>query len=512
MPQGASGGSEVSIVIAMPPYAKMEWLPELLSTCRPLPPCRIVVVVGREQEREALRLTAGTGCEALATSDDAGTYARRAAGASHAPGEVVLFLDGDLIVESRALLKMLEPLLYGRADAATAPRAVRVTPRCRTEAERVWGAAFNRFLRRDDMLSANLTETPYALSRKALHVLGIPSLRYPVLAYARLLGSGLRIVFPTGVPESAWGRRRFSPERLSGRVEDSSLQELEVVREHLRAIRSVVPGPRGGCTDGNRRRDIVKSWSERKRELSIREPCASASRLPSYYSGRRLSVVIPARNEEATIERQIREVRDIGPAEIIVVANGTQDRTAELALRSGARVVHVPEALGTDTGRALGASIATGDILLFVDAEPVVAAEDLYPFAVAVRHGVDVALNDSNHCLERGLPAVSAIPAMVALNQALEQKRLGASSMTMIPFAISRRALDAIGWESLLCPPRALAAAALEGLSIAAPHRVDVEKDNRLRPEKRLNGLAVEQIVGDHIEALHYIIKRKGHL
>ena len=56
----------------------------------------------------------------------------------------------------------------------------------------------------------------------------------------------------------------------------------------------------------------------------------------------RVTVVIPALNEEAAIGGVVREIpRDLVD-EIIVVDNGSTDRTAELAATAGARVVREP--------------------------------------------------------------------------------------------------------------------------------------------------------------------------
>jgi glucosyl-3-phosphoglycerate synthase len=99
-------------------------------------------------------------------------------------------------------------------------------------------------------------------------------------------------------------------------------------------------------------------------------------------SGSSVSVVIPARNEQATVGSVV------GPIltelvdrcglvdELVVIDSDSQDSTAAVARRAGARVVHVrdiaPE-LGTFPGKgeALWKSlfVTTGDILVFIDAD-----------------------------------------------------------------------------------------------------------------------------------------------
>ncbi len=89
-----------------------------------------------------------------------------------------------------------------------------------------------------------------------------------------------------------------------------------------------------------------------------------------------LSIVIPAFNEARLIERSLQSVAAsiaVNPqsgftSEIIVVDNNSTDNTAELARQSGARVVFEPI---NQIGRArnAGAAHATGDWLLFLDAD-----------------------------------------------------------------------------------------------------------------------------------------------
>ena len=84
----------------------------------------------------------------------------------------------------------------------------------------------------------------------------------------------------------------------------------------------------------------------------------------------RLSIVIPAKNEAASIGRVVDIAHAEFPdAEIIVVDDGSSDDTAEIAGNAGAVVVKHPESLGNGAAVKSGARAAQGEILAFMDGD-----------------------------------------------------------------------------------------------------------------------------------------------
>jgi glycosyltransferase involved in cell wall biosynthesis len=81
-----------------------------------------------------------------------------------------------------------------------------------------------------------------------------------------------------------------------------------------------------------------------------------------------LSIVIPTKNEEKYLPKLLASIKkqSYTDYEIIVADNQSHDRTREIAEESGARVVQggLPA-----EGRNRGAEVATGDIILFLDAD-----------------------------------------------------------------------------------------------------------------------------------------------
>ena len=112
----------------------------------------------------------------------------------------------------------------------------------------------------------------------------------------------------------------------------------------------------------------------------------------------KISVVVPAFNEEKLIEKTLRAIgsalvsfhKQRWETEIIVCDNNSTDRTAEIARAAGAKVVFEPI---NQIGRArnCGAAAATGDWLLFIDADSFPSAELLSEVAKVIASGKAIA-------------------------------------------------------------------------------------------------------------------------
>lgn len=104
-----------------------------------------------------------------------------------------------------------------------------------------------------------------------------------------------------------------------------------------------------------------------------------------------LSIVLPAKNESAAINATVTGIRRYYPdAEVIVVNDGSTDNTAAVAEAAGVSVLHHPYSKGNGAAIKTGARAASGEIIVFMDADGQHNPADISRLLALIEQGHDM--------------------------------------------------------------------------------------------------------------------------
>lgn len=119
-----------------------------------------------------------------------------------------------------------------------------------------------------------------------------------------------------------------------------------------------------------------------------------------------LSILIPARNEENTIEMVIKKAQkwmkmNHIEGEILVVNNNSTDKTKEIAINNQARVIDVKE-IGYGNTLREGIKEANGKYIIMGDADDSYNFLELDDFYKLLNNGYDLVIGNRYHYIEKG--------------------------------------------------------------------------------------------------------------
>lgn len=113
-------------------------------------------------------------------------------------------------------------------------------------------------------------------------------------------------------------------------------------------------------------------------------------------SAKKTLVIIPAYNEQNSIAAVVEKIRDyVADADILVVNDGSQDRTARMARESGAMVISLPYNMGIGTAVQSGFLFAKEKgyhFVVQVDGDGQHPAKEIPRLLEALANGTDVAI------------------------------------------------------------------------------------------------------------------------
>ena len=118
----------------------------------------------------------------------------------------------------------------------------------------------------------------------------------------------------------------------------------------------------------------------------------------------RLSIVLPAKDEAASLPKILAKIRELYPAaEIIVVNDGSIDGTTSLLAASDVRVISHPYTMGNGASVKTGARAATGEILVLMDADGQHKPDDIPRLLERLEEGYDMVVGARSWSSQAGL-------------------------------------------------------------------------------------------------------------
>ena len=104
-----------------------------------------------------------------------------------------------------------------------------------------------------------------------------------------------------------------------------------------------------------------------------------------------ISIVLPAKNEAQNIAALLVKIKALKlDAEILLINDGSTDNTRKIAQDLGVKVITHPYSLGNGAAVKTGARNATGDILVFMDADGQHDPDDIPTLLAKLNEGYDM--------------------------------------------------------------------------------------------------------------------------
>jgi len=254
----------------------------------------------------------------------------------------------------------------------------------------------------------------------------------------------------------------------------------------------------------NRARRQAELRGQRRLSAGLGGKRLSARSKPNVRGGRRLHpaaaavVCVPA--QPALLLSALRPLLKLPLREIVAVVLGEASPALQAAIGAmpKVRALYLPDEKDEWRARAAGAAAADGDVVLFAGGSHPASSKRLAAFLKTCGRGCDVALNRITPQLGIFARWSREFRLAAFLNRALNRRDLGADSLQTLPFALSRRALRALGPEMLENPLKAQAAALRRGLRVRAAASVPLPNTAQPGAQTGLqNGQAAQARQGD---------------
>lgn len=446
------------------------------------PHTEVIAVVNGSTDG-SLRIARQMGATVISYKSALGHDVPRAIGALHAKGEVLLFIDADMVISVAKLQSFVKAVSDG-VDVALNDYS---GPIHKVVVHRVVLAkhALNLLIGRTDLQGASMTAIPHAISRRALIRIGASALAVPPLAQVMAIRDGLQVERI----QQAVHVGKINPIR-TGRTRNYWLIPM-IVGDHLEAIDWWIN--QSGC-----------------REVPLQRSAPTHPRLSKQAQNPTIAAIVNVTQSSNAIQLQLKRLSRLPIQKVVIVLPDqlVHDSIFLQMLQQIHQTVEIICAQGSDDpdhGRAIGAQLANTDIMLFVDEVSELSTRTMLAMLSKFRgrKTADIVL---------GVGRMTPVPFYQRndssrlnefINTCLNQRRLKANNLTNLPFAISKQALDIIGVENLGIPVKAHVIALLHKLSITTVRVSSVSSRRRGALPHRIS-------VGHYFEALDEALQKQG--
>ncbi|MCG7313333.1 glycosyltransferase family 2 protein [Priestia flexa] len=455
---------------------------QVIRSTRCLNPHEVIVLAKQSMDGSVL-IAKEEGCIVKIENGEETAHELRMKITRMCKGDAFLYLDSDYMISEKQVKQFVQPLLFSHCDVVL-NKWDEAFQHDFGRFEVMWSRVLHDMCNKPHYTNAYLSP-PYAFTKEVYSQLSSAACTNPLALFVELQTNSFRTSHHLSI--TTFGEGKFAPGAFENKRAEYKERYKELLDNYIAKTEAV--------SKAMNRTDAYQPYENISKGLG---------KLSSFYKGKQLSVVIPVKNEAKTLQEVIKEVRKLEPLEVIVIVNGSTDESEQIAKNMGAKTIVYKNALGHDVGRTIGAEVAKGDIILFVDGDFSIKAYDLYPFARAIADGLDVALNKSED--EKSL-SHSVQAWKFLLNEMNDRGDLWMSSLTAVPHAISKQAINKIGAHILSSPPMAMLKCFQNQLSIASVHDVNVNKQNRFRfheylPTNVINSTA-ELIIKEYMRAFY---------
>jgi len=222
----------------------------ILEANRVHPRTEVIVVVNGSTDG-SLDIARKSGVKLIVYDRPLGHDVGRSIGAKEARGDILLFIDADMVIPAPKLRAFVDAVEQG-TDVALNDYSGPVRKKVVHDVV-LAKHALNMLIGRPDLEGASMTAIPHAISRNALSILGTSPLSIPPLAHTMAIREGLKVQRAIHVDVG-----KLNPKRLR-RERTDSLRKL-IVGDHLEAIQWWLnhSDSRGGYEGGAHQRWMVR--------------------------------------------------------------------------------------------------------------------------------------------------------------------------------------------------------------------------------------------------------------